>query len=86
MCKVNPGHVVGDAGLAIISVLFQDTRPAWGQPGWGRTRTRRVRRRLLRAPRLMDENKIRVVPNFLEEQQSMYKTWEEIFLSALRKV
>ena len=40
-----------------------------------------MRRRLLRAPRLMDENKICVVPIFLEEQQSMHKTWEKIFLS-----
>ena len=81
MCKVNPGHVVGDAGLAIISVwLVPRHSPCMGA-AWGRTRTRRVRRRLLRAPRLMDENKIRVVPNFLEEQQSMHKTREKIFLS-----
>ena len=33
------------------------------------------------APRLMDGNKICVVPEFLEEQQSMHKIWDKIFLS-----
>ena len=69
----------------ISAWLVQRLSPCMAQ-AWGRPRLRRVQRRLVTAPRLTDGNKISVVPKFLEEQQSMYKTWEKIFLSALRKV
>ena len=81
VCKVNPVHVVGDANHAIISTWLVLRLSPCMEAAWGRSRSRRVRRRLLMALRLMDGNKICVVPEFLEEQQSMHKTWEKIFLS-----
>ena len=89
LCRVNPVHVVADASHAMISAWFVPRLspcmgPAWRRPSWASSmlaRSRRVRRRLLMAPRLMDGNKICVVPEFLEEQQSMHKIWDKIFLS-----